>query len=157
MAFTSERIPLYSPALGAVYEALKPYTYTFLRVMIGLFYVPHGMQKLFGLFGAATTEQFVAGFGRMGPFWGQAGWVYYIGSLEFFGGLLMAAGLFTRLVAIQFIGFMGMAVFVANVPNGWFWTKGGIEAPLILGVVCLVVLINGGGRFSIDHAIGKEI
>jgi putative oxidoreductase len=63
----------------------------------------------------------------------------------------------TRLVAIQFIGFMGMAVFIANAPNGWFWTKGGIEAPLILGIVCLVVLVNGGGRFSVDHAIGKEI
>jgi len=157
MALQDTKIPLYIPTFDGIYEALKPYSYPLLRIAMGLFYVPHGMQKLFGAFGAPTTAQFTAGFGRMGPIWGHAGWVYYIGSLELFGGLLMAAGFLTRIVAVQFICFMGMAFFVANVPNGWFWTKGGVEAPGILGLMCIVILINGGGRFSIDRAIGREI
>jgi len=157
MTFQQERMALYVPGLEKLYEAVKPLSYPLLRIMMGLFFVPHGAQKLFGLFGAPAFPQYVTSFGRMGPFWGQSGWVYYIGCLEFFGGLLMAAGFLTRIVAFQFLCFMAMAFFVANTANGWFWTKGGIEAPMSWGIVCLVILINGGGRFSLDRAIGKEI
>jgi len=157
MALQDQANPAYFPPLERIYDRLKPYSYTILRVTMGLFFVPHGAQKLFGLWGGPPIERLAAGFGRMGAFWGNAGWVYYIACLEFFGGLLMAAGFLTRLVAIQFIGFMAMAFFVANAPNGWFWTKGGIEMPGLLGIMCIVILINGGGRYSIDGAIGKEI
>ena len=157
MALNDEKIPLYIPALGGIYDKFKPYMYPLLRVMMGLFFVPHGMQKLFGMFGAPPMAAYVKSFGHMGPFWEHAGWVYYIGCLEFFGGILMAIGLATRLVAIQFVCFMAMAAFVANWPRGWFWTKGGTEAPLSWGIVCLVILIYGAGRFSVDRARGKEI
>lgn len=157
MALNDEKLPLYIPALDGVYETFKPYMYPLLRVMMGLFYVPHGMQKLFGMFGAPPMAGYIKGFGKMGPFWEHAGWVYYIGSLEFFGGILLAIGLFTRVVAIQFVCFMAMATFVANAPRGWFWTGGGSEAPLSWGIVCLVILVYGAGRYSVDRAIGKEI
>ncbi|NQV55338.1 MAG: DoxX family protein [Rhodospirillales bacterium] len=153
---SDEKLPLILPGLGGIYDNLKPYAYTILRVMMGLFFVPHGMQKLFGMFGAPPIEIYVKGFGRMGEFWAQPGWVYYIGTLEFVGGLMLAVGLFTRVVAIQFVGFMFMAAFVANWPRGWFWTKGGIEAPLSWGIVCLVILILGAGKHSLDAKIGKE-
>jgi hypothetical protein len=61
------------------------------------------------------------------------------------------------LLRIAMVCFMAMAFFVANAVNGWFWTKGGMEAPGIWGLTCLVILINGGGRLSLDRAIGKEI
>lgn len=156
MADSGERSPLFIPALRGFYDRVTPYTHTILRVMIGLLYVPHGAQKLFGWFGGRPIEVYVKGFSRMGEFWAHSGWVYYIGCLEFFGGLLLAIGLFTRLVAVQFVGFMAMAVFVANAPRGWFWTQGGVEAALSWGIVCFVVLIHGGGAYSVDRAIGKE-
>ena len=157
MALQDQKIPLYIAPLDRLYETLKPLSYPLLRIAMGLFYVPHGAQKLFGLWSGPTVAQLTVGFGRMGAFWGHAGWVYYIACLEFLGGLLMAAGFLTRIVAFQFVCFMGTAFFVANAGNGWFWTKGGIEAPGIWGLTCLVILINGGGRFSIDRAIGREI
>jgi putative oxidoreductase len=147
---------LYIPALRSIYDRLAPYAHTILRVTMGLFFVPHGAQKLFGLFGGRPIPDYVKAFGRMGEFWASSGWVYYIGCLEFFGGLLLALGLFTRVVAVQFVCFMAMAAFVANAPRGWFWTQGGIEAPLSWGLVCLVILIRGGGPHSLDRAIGKE-
>ena len=156
MALNEEKLPLYFPSLGGIYDKFKPCMYPLLRIMMGLFYVPHGMQKLFGMFGAPPMAGYVKFFGKMGPFWEHAGWVYYIGCLEFFGGILLAIGLFTRVVAIQFVCFMGMAAFVSNWPRGWFWTKGGTEAPLSWGIVCLVILIYGAGRFSVDRKIGKE-
>ena len=83
-------------------------------------------------------------------------WVYYIGCLELFGGLLMAAGFLTRVWAVQFVGFMTIATLIANAPRGWFWTAGGSEAPLVWGFVCLYILIQGGGKWSVDRALGRE-
>ncbi len=156
MVGTDEKASLVVPALGRIYESIRPYTHTILRVTMGLFFVPHGAQKLFGWFGGRAIEEYAKGFGRMGEFWAQPGWVYYIGCLEFFGGLLLAIGLLTRVVAIQLVCFMAMAAFVANAPRGWFWTQGGIEAPLTWGIVCFVILIHGGGAHSVDRAIGRE-
>jgi putative oxidoreductase len=156
MADASEKSVLYVPALRGFYERLTPYGLTILRVMMGLFFVPHGAQKLFGWFGGRPIPEYVKAFGRMGDFWANSSWVYYIGCLEFFGGLLLAVGLLTRVVALQFVGFMAMAAFVANAPRGWFWIQGGTEAPLSWGIVCFVILIYGGGRYSVDRAIGKE-
>ncbi len=153
---SDEKLPLIFPGLGGIYDGLRPYGYTILRVMIGLLFVPHGMQKLFGMFGGRAIEDYAKGFGRMGEFWATSGWVYYIGTLEFVGGIMLAVGLFTRLVALQFVGFMFMAAFVANWPRGWWWTKAGVEAPLSWGIVCLVILIYGAGKYSLDRKIGKE-
>jgi len=156
MADASEKTTLYVPALRGFYDSLSPYGLTLLRVTMGLFFVPQGAQKLFHWFGGRPIPDYVKAFSRMGEFWGQSGWIYYIGCLEFFGGILLAIGLFTRVVAIQFVCFMAMAAFVANWPRGWFWTQGGVEAPLSWGLMCLVILIYGGGRYSVDRAIGKE-
>ena len=156
MTGTDEKVSLIFPALGRIYESIRPATHTILRVTMGLFFVPHGAQKLFGWFHGRPIEEYVKGFGRMGEFWANPGWVYYIGCLEFFGGLLLAIGLLTRVVAIQLVCFMAMAAFVANAPRGWFWTQGGIEAPLTWGIVCFVILIHGGGAWSVDRVIGRE-
>jgi len=157
MEQSDEKIPLILPGLGGIYDGFRPYAYTILRVMMGLFFVPHGAQKLFGWFGGAPLAGYVKFFGgALGETFGSAGWVYYIGGLEFFGGLMLAFGLLTRLVAVQLVGFMAVAAFVANWPRGWFWTKGGTEAPLTWGLVCLAILIIGAGKHSIDARIGKE-
>jgi putative oxidoreductase len=148
------------PAFGAIYDALKPCTPTILRIAMGCLFIPHGLQKLFGAFGAPTIDQFSAGFGKaLGPAFGTHFWVYAIGSLELFGGCLLVVGLFTRPVAALFFGFMATAACIAQVPNGWFWTRpgGGVEMPVSWGIVCLVILVNGSGKWSIDRMIGKEL
>jgi putative oxidoreductase len=55
------RSELFVPALGGVYSALEPYSMTLLRVAAGLWFVPHGMQKLFGAFGGGGISG-TAGF-----------------------------------------------------------------------------------------------
>jgi putative oxidoreductase len=157
MTITSSETKLVVPSLGGIYAGLDPLAYPMLRIMMGLFFVPHGAQKLFQVFGGRSIAQYAEGFGRMGDFWGQAHWVYYIGFLEFFGGLMMAAGFLTRVWAAQFVGFMAMAAFVANWPRGWFWTSGGTEAPLSWCIVCLYILIRGAGAFSVDARIGRQV
>ena len=79
----------------------------------GFFFLPHGMQKLFGFWGgdiAKTAE----GFAKQGlnP---SLFWAYYIGSLEFFGGICLILGLLTRPVAALFVGFMFVAAFHVHI------------------------------------------
>jgi putative oxidoreductase len=143
------------PSLGALYERLKPYAYTLLRVAYGAWYIPHGGQKLFGWFGgniANTAKGMDAGGISPGMFW-----AYYIGVLELLGGALLVVGLLTRPVAALFAGFMAVATFYYNAKFGYFWTSRGLEMPLLLLVIAIVILIRGGGEHSIDRRIGREI
>ena len=68
---------------------------------------------------------------------------------------MLAIGLLTRLVAIQFIGFMAVAAFVVH-SNAWFWTAKGMEMPLLLLLIAIVIGIRGGHHWSVDKTLSKE-
>jgi putative oxidoreductase len=142
------------PALARVTEALTPYAEPLVRVATGLLLVPHGAQKLFGWFGGhglAGTGQFFES--KLG----LPAWVAVLaGLIEFGGGLLLALGLVTRVAAALVVGLMTVAVIQVHLPNGFFWTEGGYEYPLLWGILALSFVIRGG-RFSLDALIGREI
>jgi putative oxidoreductase len=52
---------------------------------------------------------------------------------------------------------MSVAIVCVHLPNGFFWTSGGFEYPLLWGIVALYFVVRGGGRYSVDTAIGREI
>ena len=97
-----------------------------------------------------------AGFAKLGlnP---SLFWAYYIGCLEFFGGICLILGLLTRPVATLFAGFMFVAAFHVHMPRGWFWSAGGMEVPLYLLLISLAIVIRGGGPLSLDSCLGREI
>ena len=66
MSHENGKLPLYVPAFGKIYAAFDGISYSVLRFAIGALYVPHGMQKLFQMFGGAPVATYQAGFGRMG-------------------------------------------------------------------------------------------
>lgn len=143
------------PAIGAITNALSPLAEPMVRVATGLILVPHGAQKLFGWFGGygidATGQFFATQLGL------PASLALLAGLIEFVGGLALAAGLLTRPVAALVAGLMGVAVLQVHLGAGFFWTSGGYEYPLLWGIVALGFAIRGGGRFSLDAAIGREI
>jgi len=53
--------------------------------------------------------------------------------------------------------FLLVATFAVHLPNGYFWTARGVEWPLSWLVFFLGILLHGGGRLSVDRAIGAEI
>jgi len=143
------------PALGNVYAALERLPWPLIRVSTGLFFVPHGMQKLFGFWGGdivKTAEGFAAQGLQPSLFW-----AYYIGCLELFGGLCLAIGFLTRPVAALFTGFMVVAAFHVHIKIGWFWPSRGMEVPLYLMLICVALVVGGGGPLSVDRRIGREI
>jgi putative oxidoreductase len=152
MATTSDidRKALLVPAAAPLYEILAPFAYTLIRVALGLILVPHGFAKLF-LGDAATASRNFVNFGWAYPL----AWAYFIGALEFFGGLMLAVGLFTRLVAAAFVIEMSVICFAVLYPN-WSWGKRGMEYALFMGIVALAIFLRGGGRYSLDRLIGRE-
>lgn len=139
------------PALGPVYESLSPYAYPLVRFTCGIILVPHGYAKLFEG-GVANTAKGMAAAG-LEPALLLA---WYIGCLEFFGGILLAIGLLTRPVAALVVGFMAVAAFHVHWANGFFWINKGYEFPLFWGLIAVAILIRGGGALSLDRRIGKE-
>jgi len=140
------------PALGVLYAPLAPYAYAFMRFCVGAIIVPHGYTKLFQ--GAvAPAAGTIAKLG-LEP---AIAWAYFVGVVEFVGGILLAIGLLTRLAAAMLVVEFAVIVFAVKSAAGFFGFKGGFELELLLGLLCLAIFFKGGGRLSVDHAIGKEL
>ncbi len=145
----------YVPAFAGIYSTFEPYSLPLLRVVMGLILIPHGCQKLFGWFGGAGFAKFTQIFGSIG-YHPAAFWVAVVALTETVGGLMLAFGFLTRFAAAAILIFMINSVWVTSA-KGFFWTQGGLEYSLLIGVVALVFLIRGGGKFSVDHALGREL
>ena len=138
------------PALGRVYHAVGPAIEPAIRAVAGLSLVAHGYPKLFVNpdVNAAFFEQ--AGF-RPGMFW-----AIVVGLTETVGGLCLAMGLLTRLVCVPIAIFVLTAISY-HLQFGFYWSNRGIEYPLLLLLVVLHFLLRGGGPWSLDARIGREI
>src|SRR5215207_4260886 len=79
-----------------------------LRIVTGLLFAQHGAQKLFGLLGGMGPNGGTAEVGTL---------MWVAGNLEFFGGILIALGLFTRPVAFLLSGEMAVAYFKVHFPQ----------------------------------------
>lgn len=110
-----------------------------LRIVAGFLFMIHGGQKLFAWFGA--TAAFTA--------WWPVG---VAGVLEFFGGLAIALGLFTRYVAFVVAGEMAVTYFwrhAAAQGSFWPWVNRG-ELPALYCFIFLFIWASGGGRWQLE-------
>lgn len=142
------------PALAPVYAALAEPAYAFTRLIAGGFLVPHGMWKLFGITGG-TKEEMIAFFSRIGLEPAEL-LVNLVGSVEVFGGILIAIGLFTRPAAAAATVTTATAAIYFHLPLGFYVEPGGVEFSALWAVVLLMIAVRGGGRFSVDRCIGRE-
>jgi putative oxidoreductase len=150
MEGTVERKRLYVPAAAGLYETFGPLSYTLIRVALGLILIPHGFGKLFLADAVPASRNFV-NFGWAYPL----AWAYFIGAVEFFGGILLALGLWTRAAALAVVIQMAVICFAVLWPK-WFWGQRGMEYALLMGIVALAIFFRGGGPYSLDNAMKKE-
>jgi putative oxidoreductase len=143
------------PSFGWIEDALSPFAEPVLRLATGLILTPHGAQKLFGWFGGYGVEGTGQYFATQLHL--SASLALLAGLIEFFGGLALAAGFTTRAAAALVVAMMTVAIVCVHLPNGFFWTSGGFEYPLLWGIVALYFVVRGGGHYSVDAAIGREI
>ena len=126
-----------------------------LRIPIGIIFVAHGAQKLFGAFGGYGLEgtgQFMASLG-LTPGYLMAS---LAGSAEFFGGLALVFGVLVRPAAAALAFAMLVAIFSVHIDKGLFMDKNGYEYALALLAASLALLISGAGRLSLDSAIAAR-
>jgi putative oxidoreductase len=133
------------PSAGRISAALAV-----LRVIIGAVFVAHGAQKLF-VFGFAGVTGAFEGMGV--PLAGIAGPV--VALLEFFGGLALIAGLFTRLTAVALGGVMLGALVLVHIPAGFFLPNG-MEFVLALFGAVVAIALTGPGAFSLDAGLARR-
>jgi putative oxidoreductase len=125
-----------------------------LRVTLGVIIVPHGMQKLFGLFGGGGIEGTAASFQRIGLLPAHF-WAWVAALVEFGGGLFLIAGLLTRVAAFLLTAQMVTAIIKVHLSK-FFVSDGGMEFALALAAMSLAVTLLGPGPLAADRVIGLE-
>ncbi|GIK80618.1 MAG: DoxX family protein [Xanthobacteraceae bacterium] len=138
------------PALARVYDALRPFTEPLIRAVAGASLAAHGYPKLF-VDPTRTGEWFESIGYEPGLFW-----AVLVGLTEFVGGLCLALGLATRVVAVPILIFLATAI-VYHWPSGFYWNVQGFEYPLFWAIVVLHFLVHGGGSCSLDRWFGREV
>jgi putative oxidoreductase len=123
-----------------------------LRLPLGIIFMAHGAQKLFGWFGGYGLEgtgQWLASIG-LAPGYLMA---LLAGSGEFFGGLAILLGLLTRPAAAVLAFTMVVAILSVHVGNGLFMSNNGYEFGLALLAGSVALALLGGGRWSLDRVL----
>jgi putative oxidoreductase len=130
-----------------------------LRLVLGAVLLAHGAQLVFSLFGGGGPRATIQGFAQMGlPPWVAV----FAMAVELLGGLGLLVGLLTRIPALGALAVMAGAVYEVHARYGFFmnWSGKssgeGFEYHLLAGAIALALLVGGGGRWSIDHALSKR-
>ena len=138
------------PGLRGFYNWAEPLTWPLIRLTVGLMLIPHGWPKLqAGIEATAKMALVRRGIAPAEPL------AVVLIILETVGGLCIALGLFTRFFAAAVT--IEMCVIVYHHLPKFGWGQGGYEYPLMWGLIMLAVALRGGGPYSLDRKIGKEL
>jgi putative oxidoreductase len=127
-------------------EKLKPLALLLLRLGLAVIFIFHGFPKLFGH--TQETLRFFVGMG-FPPYF-----AYIAGVVEFFGGCVLAVGLFTRIAALLIAGEMAIAIWKVHLVHGVLAVSD-YQFPLSLAVGAFALVALGAGVVSLDYAIFK--
>jgi putative oxidoreductase len=134
-------------------EGAERWAVVILQVTLGFLFIMHGAQKL-----GAFQGPGVAGLAAMFQKYGLAPasfWAWVVTLTEFVGGLCVLVGFLTRVWAVGLVIDMTVAVFKVHYPT-FFWGRGGLEFPMTLGVMALMLVLTGPSFVSVDRRIGLE-
>jgi putative oxidoreductase len=110
------------------------------RILTGTMFALHGTQKIFGTFGGMPPGVPKALIWSAGP-------------IEFFGGLLIALGLFSRIAAFVCSGMMAVAYFTGHAPNGFWPVTNGGELAILYCWLFLYLAAAGPGAWAITRRL----
>lgn len=114
--------------------------YALMRFVAGVLFACHGAQKLFGVLGGQKQDVVL---------------MIVAGVIEFAGGILIAVGLLTSIVAFICSGQMAVAYFKQHAPGGMWPIVNKGELAVLFCFVFLYIASHGSGILSIDALLGK--
>ncbi len=144
------RPKLLIPALDGFYRAVDPFVWLIVRFAVGFNLLVHGWGKV-----VKGPAAYVPGFVEHG-FDNAIVWVWADLGIEFVGGIALILGLFTRFFAAAATIEMAI-IFALYWHNGFSWLNRGYEYVLMWGLVLFAIALRGGGQYSVDRVIGKEL
>jgi putative oxidoreductase len=140
------------PGLTGFYETMVPIAETFVRIVVGIMFLMHVSGKFTA--GPSAVAANVMAKNGLEP---AIFWAYVIMFLETVGGACLIVGLFTRFFAAALAIEMLVALLFVHLPKGYASAGGGYEYVLLIGAACFFIAIRGGGPYSIDRILGKEL
>ena len=140
------------PGLAGFYETMLPIAATLVRIVVGIMFLMHVSTKF--KLGADTVAANIFAKNGIEP---ALMWTYVVIFLELVGGVCLIIGLFTRFFAAALAIEMLVALLFVHLPKGYAAGGGGYEYVLLIGAICFTIAIRGGGPYSVDRAIGKEL
>jgi len=139
------------PALAGTYAKAEPWGYLLLRVVTGAMLIAHGWPKLMA--GPAAIAANVMARRGIEPAYVVACIAIF---LEIVGAVCIILGLLTRpfaaLLVIEFL-----IIVKSHLNAGWSVGAGGAEFAFLWLVALIYILIRGGGPYSVDAMLGKEV
>ena len=130
------------PFLQPFYDFVVPLAWPMVRFTCGSQLIIHGWGKV--IRGGHISSSTLA-FGLCLTF------------IEFIGGICITVGLFTRFFAAAVAIEMGYLTFIQYWHNGYGWRKEGYEYVLMWGMLALIIALRGGGPYSLDRKLGREL
>ncbi len=143
------------PALEPFYAWARDLSYPIIRLTMGGTLLVHGIGKLTG----GSVSAFASGSMARRGIEPALLMAYIVFILESVGSICIILGLFTRFFAAAIAIEFAVITFVAHFPNGYGWTRerGGWEFPLLFGLIMFAIALRGGGPYSLDRKIGREL
>jgi putative oxidoreductase len=148
----NEQTKLIFPGLAGFYQVTLPVAGTLLRIIIGIMFLMHVSVKF--KIGAAAVAANIMAKNGLEP---ALVFAYTVIVLETVGGICLIVGLLTRFFAAALAIEILIALVFVHLPKGYAAGGGGYEYVLLIGAVCFVIAIRGGGPYSVDRMIGKEL
>lgn len=142
---------LFFPGLQKFYELAIPLSWLIVRIGAGWLLVVHGWGKV-----TRGAAPYVKGFNDLG-FDPALPWIYSALFIEFVGGIAIIIGLFTRFFAAAAAIEMAYIMFALYLPNGFSWTARGYEFVLLWGLVFVAIWLRGGGPYSVDRLLKRQL
>ena len=140
------------PGLAGFYASWSDIADTLVRLVVGIMFLMHVWGKF--KVGAAAVGANIMAKNGLEP--GLA-FAYAAMFLETVGGICIIIGLFTRFFAAALAIEMGLALLFVHFAKGYAAGGGGYEYVLLIGAVMFAIAIRGGGPYSVDAKIGKEL
>lgn len=143
---------LFFSGLEAFYARAIPLSWPVIRLAVGLNLFVHGWGKIGRSAGPAQLLEKLPESAQIG-----AQLTFLLMVTEFIGGACITLGLFTRVFAAMAAIEMAVLTFYIYAGNGFNWLSRGYEYTLMWGLVLFAVALRGGGPWSLDRRLGREI
>ena len=140
------------PGLAGFYASVGDIAVTLVRVVVGIMFLMHVTGKF--KIGAGAVAANIMAKNGLEP---ALGFAYVTIALELVGGICIVVGLFTRFFAAALAIEMAIALWAVHLSKGYAAGGGGYEYVLLIGVVLFAIAMRGGGPYSVDRMMGKEL